>query len=142
VSSVYDTFTAEASQTVAVRELRKLDPNFTLEEWQQDVVEHTLPQIMKWFLEGKIHQLEPWLGEGVFKRLAAEMTARKQEGVLIDSHVLGIMNSDILACEVSRRRVPMRCLTWLPLVEKVPVVERYRTYKLWALVLYRFSLTM
>jgi mitochondrial import inner membrane translocase subunit TIM44 len=106
VSSVYDTFTAEASQTVAVRELRKLDPNFTLEEWQQDVVEHTLPQIMKWFLEGKINQLEPWLGEGVFKRLAAEMTARKQEGVLIDSHVLGIMNSDILACEVSRRRVP------------------------------------
>ncbi len=56
---------------------------------------------MQWFLEGKINQLKPWLGEGVFKRLSAEMVARKTEGVQIDTHVLGIMNSEILACEVS-----------------------------------------
>ena len=29
------------------------------------------------------------------------MKAREQEGVQIDTHVLGIMNSEILACEVS-----------------------------------------
>jgi hypothetical protein len=101
LSSVYDTVTAETAESVAVRELHKLDPNFTLEDWRQDVVEHTLPQIMQWFLEGKINQLKPWLGEGVFKRLAAEMAARKTEGVQIDTHVLGIMNSEILAVEVS-----------------------------------------
>jgi mitochondrial import inner membrane translocase subunit TIM44 len=101
---VYDTLTAESSEAAAVRELRKLDPTFTLEDWRQDVIEHILPQIMRWFLEGKINQLEPWLGEGVFRRLAAEMTARKQEGVVIDSHILGIMNSEILACEVRMRR--------------------------------------
>jgi import inner membrane translocase subunit TIM44 len=56
---------------------------------------------MKWFLEGKINQLKPWLGEAVFNRIAAEITARKQEGVQIDTHVLAIMNSEILACEVS-----------------------------------------
>lgn len=101
LSSVYDTIAAETPETVAVRELRQLDPDFTLEDWRQDVVEHTLPQIMQWFLEGKINQLKPWLGEGVFKRLAAEMAARKQEGVQIDTNVLGIMNSEVLACEVS-----------------------------------------
>lgn len=100
VSSVYDTLTAESDYTVAVRELRKLDPDFTLEEWKEDVVEHNLPIIMQWFLEGKINQLKPWLGEGVFKRIAAEITARKQEGVQIDTNVLAIMNSEILACEV------------------------------------------
>lgn len=99
VSSVYDTFTAESPETIAVKELRKLDPEFTLEDWRQDVVEHTLPQIMQWFLEGKINQLKPWLGEGVFKRLAAEMKAREKEGVQIDTHVLGIMNSEILKVE-------------------------------------------
>jgi import inner membrane translocase subunit TIM44 len=100
MSSVYDTLTKEHEYTVAVRELRKLDPDFTLEEWKEDVVEHELPIIMKWFLEGKINQLKPWLGEAVFNRIAAEITARKQEGVQIDTHVLAIMNSEILACEL------------------------------------------
>ena len=102
LSSVYDTVTADSPESVAVKELRQLDPTFTLEDWRQDVVEHTLPIIMRWFLEGRINQLKPWLGEGVFKRLAAEMTAREQEGTQIDTNLLGIMNSEILAVEVSR----------------------------------------
>jgi mitochondrial import inner membrane translocase subunit TIM44 len=100
ISSVYETITAETPESIAVKELRILDPEFTLDEWREDVVEHTLPQIMSWFLQGKINQLKPWLGEGVFKRIAAEITARQKEGVQIDTHVLGIMNSEILACEV------------------------------------------
>lgn len=99
VSSVYETITAETPESIAVAELRKLDPDFTLDDWRQDVVEHTLPKIMEWLLKGKINQLKPWLGEGVFQRIAAEITARQQEGVEVDTHVLGIMNSEILACE-------------------------------------------
>jgi import inner membrane translocase subunit TIM44 len=101
VHSVYDTLTAETAESVAVKELRELDPSFTLDDWRQDVVEHTLPMLMQWFLEGRINQLKDWFGEGVFKRVAAEITARKQEGVEIDTNVLGIMNSEILAVEVS-----------------------------------------
>jgi mitochondrial import inner membrane translocase subunit TIM44 len=99
ISSVYETFTAETPEAIAVAELRKLDPDFTLDDWRQDVVEHTLPKIMEWLLKGKINQLKPWLDEGVFRRIAAEITARKQEGVQMDTHVLGIMNSEILAVE-------------------------------------------
>jgi import inner membrane translocase subunit TIM44 len=99
-SSVYDTLTAETAESIAVKELRVLDPDFTLEDWRRDVVGYTLPQIMEWFLQGKTNQLKPWLGEGVFHRIASEITARKQEGVQIDTHVLGIMNSEILAVEV------------------------------------------
>uniref|UniRef100_A0A7S2YSU1 Tim44-like domain-containing protein n=1 Tax=Entomoneis paludosa TaxID=265537 RepID=A0A7S2YSU1_9STRA len=99
VSSVYDTLTAESAETLAVKELRELDPEFTLDDWRRDVVEHTLPQIMEWFLEGRINQLKDWLADGVFKRVAAEITARKKEGFEIDTHVLGIMNSEILAVE-------------------------------------------
>lgn len=101
ISSVYETITAETPESIAVAELRKLDPEFTLDGWRQDVVEHTLPKIMEWLLKGKINQLKPWLAEGVFQRVAAEITARKQEGVEIDTHVLAIMNSEILAVEVS-----------------------------------------
>ena len=99
-SSVYDTLTAESEFAAASRQLRKLDPEFTLENWKRDVVEHTLPQIMKLFLEGRIQELKPWLGEAVYNRLAAEVRARKKEGVQMDTNVLAIMNSEILACEV------------------------------------------
>jgi hypothetical protein len=77
-----------------------------LEDWRRDVVQYNLPKIMQWFLEGRINQLKPWLGEGVFKRMAAEMKAREQEGTQIDTHVLGIMNSEILAVEVSLSHPP------------------------------------
>ena len=100
ISSVYETMTAETPESMAVAELRKLDPTFTLDDWKQDVSEHTLPKIMEWLLKGKINQLKPWLGDGVFQRIAAEITARQQEGVEVDTHVLAIMNSEILACEV------------------------------------------
>lgn len=56
-SSVYDTLTAESEFAMVVRELRQLDPDFTLESWKHDVVEDTLPNIMKLFLEeiGRAH---------------------------------------------------------------------------------------
>lgn len=98
-SSVYETMTAETPESIAVAELRKLDPDFTLDGFRLDVVGHTIPKIMEWLLTGKINQLKPWMSEGVFQRIAAEITARKQEGVQIDTHVLAIMNSEILAVE-------------------------------------------
>jgi len=115
VSSVYDTMTAESETTIAVRELRVLDPDFELEEWRQDVVEHTLPKIMRWFLEGNINQLRPWMGEGVFKRVASEITARQKEGVQIDTHVLGIMNSEILSIEKDHieKGPPLICMHFM-----------------------------
>lgn len=65
------------------------------------MVEHTLPQIMKLFLEGRIQELKPWLGEAVYNRLAAEVRARKKEGVQMDTNILAIMNAEILACELA-----------------------------------------
>ena len=99
-SSVYDTLTAESEFAAAARQLRELDPDFTLEGWKRDVVEHTLPEIMKLFLEGRTRELKPCLGEAVYNRLAAEGRARKKEGVQMDTNVLAIMNSEILACEL------------------------------------------
>jgi len=98
VSSVYDTLTAESETAMAERELRDLDPSFNLEDWKRGLVEVTLPKIMQLFLEGRIKELKPFLGEAVYNRLAAESRARKKEGVYIDTNILGIMNSEITRC--------------------------------------------
>jgi mitochondrial import inner membrane translocase subunit TIM44 len=100
-SSVYDTLTAESEFAAATRQLQTLDPDFTMENWKRDVMEHTLPNVMKLFLEGRVQELKPWLGEAVYNRLAAESRARKSEGVQMDTNVLAIMNGEILACEMA-----------------------------------------
>jgi import inner membrane translocase subunit TIM44 len=98
VSSVYDTITAESEFAMAERELRELDPEFSIEKWKEDLIEVTLPKIMQLFLEGRIKELKPTLGEAVYNRIAAEARVRKKEGVYVDTNVLGIMNSEILSC--------------------------------------------
>ncbi len=98
VSSVYDTLTAESETAMAERELRELDPDFNLETWTNNLKQVTLPKIMQLFLEGRIKELKPTLGEAVYNRLAAEARARKKEGVYVDTNVLGIMNSEVLSC--------------------------------------------
>lgn len=103
-SSVYDTLTAESEFATASRQLQVLDPDFTMENWKRDVVEHTLPNVMNLFLEGRITELKPRLGEAVYNRLAAEVRARKKEGVQMDTNVLAIMNAEILACELGSSR--------------------------------------
>eukprot|EP00591_Stephanopyxis_turris_P013448 CAMPEP_0195509032 /NCGR_PEP_ID=MMETSP0794_2-20130614/2077_1 /TAXON_ID=515487 /ORGANISM="Stephanopyxis turris, Strain CCMP 815" /LENGTH=432 /DNA_ID=CAMNT_0040636143 /DNA_START=110 /DNA_END=1405 /DNA_ORIENTATION=+ len=100
LSSVWDTVTAESEFAIAVRELRRLDPDFTLVEFKESVIENTIPEIMKSFLEGRTKELKPWLGEAVYNRLAAEIRVRKQEGLIIDPNILGIENSEILAAEI------------------------------------------
>jgi import inner membrane translocase subunit TIM44 len=98
VSSVYDTMTAESESAMAERQLRDLDPDFSLALWKEDLVEVSLPKIMELFLEGRIKELKPLLGEAVYNRLAAESKARKKEGVYVDTNVLGINHCDILKC--------------------------------------------
>ena len=98
VSSVYDTVTAESESAMTERQLRVLDPDFNLNIWKEDLVEVTLPKIMELFLEGRVKELEPFLGEAVYNRLAAESKARKKEGVYVDTNVLGINHAEILKC--------------------------------------------
>jgi len=99
ISSVYDTMTEESELAMTERLFRELDPDFSLESWRRDCVEVTLPRLMALFLEGRVKELEPQLGEAVYKRIAAEAKARKKEGVYVDTNVLGIMNSEILSCQ-------------------------------------------
>jgi len=55
---------------------------------------------MRLFLEGRIKELKPSLGESVYNRMAAESRVRKKEGVYVDTNVLGIVKEecDILSC--------------------------------------------
>lgn len=101
LSSVYDTITAESEFALATKELRRLDPDFvSLDKFKDDAMATMIPEILAHIMEGRTKELKPHLGEAVYNRLAAEIRVRKSEGLIVDPHILGIENSEILAAEV------------------------------------------
>lgn len=50
VSSAWDSLTAESDEGIGVRELRRLDPSFSVEDWKRDIQELFLPEFMSAFL--------------------------------------------------------------------------------------------
>mmetsp|Transcript_19976 Transcript_19976/g.28422 ORF Transcript_19976/g.28422 Transcript_19976/m.28422 type:complete len:436 (+) Transcript_19976:71-1378(+) len=101
LSSVYDTLTAESEFALAVKELRRLDPDFvSLDKFKDDAMETMIPEILSHIMAGRTKELKPLLGEAVYNRLAAEIRVRKSEGLIVDPHILGMENSEILAAEL------------------------------------------
>jgi len=101
LSSVYDTLTAESEFALATKELRRLDPEFvSLEHFKEQVMQTLIPEMMGYIMEGQTKQLKPIMGEAVYNRLAAEIRVRKSEGLVMDPHILGMENSEILAAEM------------------------------------------
>jgi import inner membrane translocase subunit TIM44 len=120
---VWDSVTRETDQGIAIRELRRLDPAFTLEEWTevklgkvcaaagrvrspsswplmlfciQDVMENLVPTILEAHVKGNTRVLKKWTGEALYNKLNAEITQRKSEGIQLDEHILAIEEANVI----------------------------------------------
>lgn len=115
-SSIIDTVTAENDYAAAVRELRRLDPSFSVEEWREAVSRDLVPQVITDFINGDIGKLKQWLSEGLFSRLGQEIRLRKQEGLRYDdARIVDCESADIIAVQLDDNgRNPvflMQCMT-------------------------------
>lgn len=100
-SSIVDAVTAENEFATAVRELRRLDPAFSVEEWRETVSKELVPSIISAFVAADTMKLRPWLGEGLYSRLAHEIRLRKQEGLRYDdARIVDCESCDILAVQL------------------------------------------
>ena len=96
VSGVIENITGETEEGIATAEIRKLDPKFVKEEWAEEVRTTLTPTVIKAHIEGNTKALKPWLKEGVFNKLAAEIRARKGDGIVFDPNVLDIDEIEVL----------------------------------------------
>ncbi|GMI26538.1 hypothetical protein TrCOL_g1053 [Triparma columacea] len=88
ISSIIDTFSAEDEFAVAVRELRRLDPNFDMEDWRYNLGEAFLIPFIRDYMRSDLKALKPWIhGEGMKRKIEGEIRTRKQEGVRFDENV-------------------------------------------------------
>ena len=58
--------TGETEEGIAIGEIRKLDPNFSKEEWAEEVKTNLVPKVIKAHLQGNTSVLKPLLGLSLY----------------------------------------------------------------------------
>eukprot|EP00629_Pelagomonadales_sp_RCC1024_P011936 CAMPEP_0119279446 /NCGR_PEP_ID=MMETSP1329-20130426/20803_1 /TAXON_ID=114041 /ORGANISM="Genus nov. species nov., Strain RCC1024" /LENGTH=377 /DNA_ID=CAMNT_0007279989 /DNA_START=70 /DNA_END=1200 /DNA_ORIENTATION=+ len=107
-SSVVDAITAETDTAAATRELRRLDPGFSLERWRDGVSEELAPTFVSAFVRGDSRTLKPFLSEGLFSRLSHEIRLRKEEGLKYDdAKITDCEKMEIIAIQVADGQAPI-----------------------------------
>jgi import inner membrane translocase subunit TIM44 len=96
ISSLWDTMTAETEKGIALKELRRLDPSFTEEEWTHDVTEHFIPAFLTAFLRNDLDFLKEFSGEVLFNKLKMEIEQRKKDGLSFSPHILDVEQAQVL----------------------------------------------
>lgn len=100
LSSMWDDLTSETELGIALREIRRADPEFVMEDWVGTLTESFLPLFFKAYLKGDLKTLKPYLSEGMYKQMAEEFRLRKAEGLALDPHVLEISNAEIVQAKI------------------------------------------
>ena len=70
-------FSSETDAGIAERQLRRLDPYFSMEEWKGDLASHLLPIVMKAWMSGDLPVLKQWLRGSCLSKIEADVLGRK-----------------------------------------------------------------
>eukprot|EP01035_Chromulina_nebulosa_P019863 gene19863-25815_t len=96
LSGVWENMTSETEEAMTVSTIKKLDKNFRKDEWAEETKDKLAAPLIKSHLQGDIKEWKSWLGEGVFKKLQADIIARKHDGYVFDSNILNIDHNQVV----------------------------------------------
>lgn len=93
-SGAWENLTGETEEGLAIADFRKLDPGFVKEEWCAEVKAELAPVLVKAHLTGDTRTLKKWMGEACYNKLAADIRARKADGLVLDDNILDLDEND------------------------------------------------
>ena len=96
LSGVWENLTSESEEALTLLAIRKLDKTFVKETWAEEVRVNLAQPLIEAHLRGNLRAWKDWLGEAVYEKLAAEIRARKADGISFDPHVLDIHDNQII----------------------------------------------
>jgi len=105
--SVWSSMFAETEMGEAIRELRKIDPDFTMEGFLVEMEESIVPTVLGAFLRGDKKALRPWLGEAALAAVSASIDERKRAGRVMDPNILAIQHVNVHAAKVVEKLGPL-----------------------------------
>ena len=98
VRSVTDTIGSWFEETEAAqvtRQMRILDPTFDRENFERELREYIVPEVVDAYLSADKEALQNWCGEATYNVLWATMEQYLRQGLVSDSKVLDIRQVDI-----------------------------------------------
>ncbi|KAH7488078.1 Mitochondrial import inner membrane translocase subunit TIM44-2 [Phytophthora ramorum] len=107
LSSIYDGLFGETPMGVAIKEIRRAEPDFILEEWKENIEDIVLPGVLEAFLRGNSRDLKKWFGEAAYSRVNIAIRERKTEGLVMDPHVLSIDNVEVIEATAEDKQAPI-----------------------------------
>ncbi|KAJ0392869.1 hypothetical protein ATCC90586_012181 [Pythium insidiosum] len=107
LSSIYDGLFGETPMAVAIKEIRRAEPDFILEEWKDKIEAVVLPGVLEAFLRGNSRDLKKWFGEAAYSRINMAIRERKSEGLVMDPNVLSIDNVEVIEATAEDKHAPI-----------------------------------
>ncbi|KAG2512379.1 hypothetical protein JM16_008102 [Phytophthora kernoviae] len=107
LSSIYDGLFGETPMGIAIKEIRRAEPDFILEEWKENIEEIVLPGVLEAFLRGNSRDLKKWFGEAAYSRMNIAIRERKSEGLVMDPHVLSIDGVEVIEATAEDKQAPI-----------------------------------
>ena len=98
--SMWDSVFAENEMGEAIREIRKLDPTFTMEQFQDDMEHEIVPAVLGAYLKGDAKTLDEWCGEAASAATKASIDQRNQAGRVMDPNILNMQHFTVAAAKV------------------------------------------
>lgn len=107
MSSIYDGLFGETEMGIAIKEIRRADPGFILENWKDDVHATVLPEVIGSFLRGESLKLKQWMSEAAYNTVNFAIRERKKEGLVVDPTILDIDNVEVIAAKAEDKQAPI-----------------------------------
>lgn len=107
LSSLYDGFFGETPMAIAIKEIRRAEPDFILEAWKDKIETIVLPGVLEAFLRGNSRDLKKWFGEAAYSRINMAIRERKTEGLVMDPNILSIDHVDVIEATAEDKQAPI-----------------------------------
>ncbi|KAJ5098985.1 Mitochondrial import inner membrane translocase subunit tim44 [Penicillium argentinense] len=88
-------FFAENETAMVIKRFREIDPNFKMEEFQRELREYMLPEVLDAYVKGDIETLKMWLSDAQFSVYAALAKQYTTAGLKSDGRILDVRGVDI-----------------------------------------------
>lgn len=105
--SAWSAVFSETEMGAAIGELRKVDPDFTMEGFLSEMEERIVPIVLGAFLRGDKKALRPWLGEAAMGAVGASIDDRKNASRVMDPNLLAVQHVQVHAAKVVEKFGPL-----------------------------------
>jgi len=97
--SAYESIFAESEMGEAIREIRKLDPDFSFEGMLEEMEEEVIPAVIGAYLRGDVETTEKYCAEAAAGAIKASIEQRKAAGRKMDTNILAIDHMTVFAAK-------------------------------------------